>query len=199
MNLIERVGCAGLTQEECGEGIAVASPVRGIRCCLVGPERKASGRATASASDFADERKLVILNFSAEVEAGRAMLPVKHVVQCNCVVHILRIVVLAKTRIRTADEYKSGKDRTGAVGDSQCAVPVFSPGSRCRQVVVVGAVAADGQRINQPRGYDPIPSPARQLAILIDRAAAGWGERGGQIRAVAMIDVFAVAEEAPDF
>ena len=145
MNLVQCVGGTGLTNEECGKGVAVASLVGGVRRGLVGPEVVAPGCATASATDFADKRILVILHFTAEIEAVRAMLPVHDVVQRNCIVHILRVVVLAEARIGAAVEHKSGKDRTGAVGDSQLVIPVDPHFRGCRLVVVVGAVGSKRQ------------------------------------------------------
>ena len=151
MNLTQGVCGTRLTHEECGEGVAVTYPVRGVGCRLVGPEGEASRSATAGAPDFADERILVILHFPTKVEAVRPMLPVNHIVQGKGIVHILGIVVLAEIRIGAAVEHKPGKDRTEAVGDSELAIPVSSRARGRRQVVVVGAVAAERHRINQRR------------------------------------------------
>src|ERR1700678_3946199 len=151
MNLIQCIRSPGQANEECGECVAVLPLERCVRSGLVVVERKTARRAAAGAADFADERELVILVLAAEFEAMVAMLPMHNVIDRDGIVDILRIVVFTDPRIWASDKNEPREYRSGAVRNSQRRVPVRIQIHRARLIVIVGAVGAESQRVDQTR------------------------------------------------
>src|SRR5580698_8045119 len=128
-----------------------------------------------------------------------AMLPLQDVIECEHIVSIRAVFLLSDAAKAAAIELEHRKVDAGRSRvEAQLLIPVGSHPRCLRQIDVVRAVAAEGQRVDHLRSQRPVPAEAENLTELIDRPAAGLNWRR-QIRVTAGIGVFPRTPESPDF